>query len=237
MYLSAEKTSSNGIIIALDGPAGSGKSTTARRVAEVLGYVYIDTGAMYRAITLSALRSKTPFDNTAMTALVQSSRIELVRSSGGQRTLLNGEDVSEEIRSTRVTEAVSGVSALSVVRTAMVERQRELGHSGGVVMDGRDIGTVVFPTAELKVFLVASLEERARRRLAELASTQASETTSSLSFEEMCRQLQERDRQDSEREISPLRKATDAVEIDTSSLSIDDQVNAIVSLAKDRIHA
>lgn len=220
------------IIIALDGPAGSGKSTTARRVAQHLGYVYIDTGAMYRAITLAALRNRIPLDNQVFTMLVESSHIELVPSEQGQRTLLNGEDVSEEIRSVQVTEAVSGVSSLSVVRTALVERQRELGAAGGIVMDGRDIGTVVFPAAELKVFLVASLEERARRRLAELG-----DKAHGISLQEMCRQIQERDRQDSERELSPLRKADDAVEIDTSALSIDDQVQRILTLVKERIHA
>lgn len=222
------------IIIALDGPAGSGKSTTARRVAQELGYIYIDTGAMYRAVTLAVLRTNTALEPEAITVLVQSLRIELQPSEQGQRTMLNGEDVSEEIRSVRVTEAVSGVSALAPVRTAMVECQRELGKAGGVVMDGRDIGTVVFPSAELKVFLVASLEERAKRRLAELEQAGKAHN---ISPEEMSRQLQERDRQDSEREVSPLRKAADAIEIDTSSLSIDDQVHRILTLARERINA
>jgi CMP/dCMP kinase len=222
------------IIIALDGPAGSGKSTTARRVAHALGYVYIDTGAMYRAITLAALRAKVGIEDGILAPLVQASLIELLPSEQGQRTLLNNEDVTDEIRSTRVTETVSAVSALSSVRAAMVERQRELGNAGGVVMDGRDIGTVVFPAAELKVFLVASLEERARRRFAELA---ASESVPSLTFEEMCRQIEVRDRQDSEREISPLRKAEDAVEIDTSTLSIEEQAGRILTLAHERIAA
>jgi cytidylate kinase len=220
------------IIIALDGPAGSGKSTTARRVAHALGYVYIDTGAMYRAITLAALRANAAMSDTALAPLVEVTQIQLLPSEQGQRTILNNEDVTDEIRSTRVTETVSAVSALPSVRAAMVERQRELGNAGGVVMDGRDIGTVVFPAAELKVFLVASLEERARRRLAEIA---ASQTAQILTFEEMCRQIADRDRQDSEREISPLRKAADAVEIDTSTLSIDDQAGRILALAHERI--
>jgi CMP/dCMP kinase len=220
------------IIIALDGPAGSGKSTTARRVAQTLGYVYIDTGAMYRAITLSALRANAAIEDAALAPLVQAAQIQLLPSEQGQRTILNNEDVTDEIRSTRVTETVSAVSALSSVRSAMVERQRELGNAGGVVMDGRDIGTVVFPAAELKVFLVASLEERARRRLAELAASNNAQT---LTLEEMCRQIEARDRQDSEREISPLRKADDAIEIDTSTLSIDDQAGRILALARERI--
>ncbi len=217
------------IIIALDGPAGSGKSTTARKIAHTLGYVYIDTGAMYRAITLAALRAGAAIHNDALQTIVQTSRIELLPSAEGQRTLLNGEDVSTEIRSREVTETVSSVSALGVVRSAMVECQRELGNAGGVVMDGRDIGTVVFPQAELKIFLVASLEERARRRLAELGASAAN-----ITLDEMCAQLRERDRQDSEREISPLTKATDAIEIDTSSLSIDEQVSQILAFAEER---
>ncbi|TAE28186.1 MAG: (d)CMP kinase [Candidatus Kapaibacterium sp.] len=226
------QSSERRIIIALDGPAGSGKSTTARNIAHTLGYVYIDTGAMYRAITLAALRAGAAIHNDALQAILQSARIELLPSTDGQRTLLNGEDVSAEIRSHEVTEAVSGVSALGVVRSAMVERQRELGSAGGVVMDGRDIGTVVFPQAELKIFLVASLEERARRRLAELG---AGASAANITLDEMCAQLGERDRQDSEREISPLTKATDAIEIDTSALSIDQQVAQILAFAHERI--
>jgi cytidylate kinase len=187
---------------------------------------------MYRAITLAALRANAAMSDTALAPLVEVTQIQLLPSEQGQRTILNNEDVTDEIRSTRVTETVSAVSALPSVRAAMVERQRELGNAGGVVMDGRDIGTVVFPAAELKVFLVASLEERARRRLAEIA---ASQTAQILTFEEMCRQIADRDRQDSEREISPLRKAADAVEIDTSTLSIDDQAGRILALAHERI--
>lgn len=218
------------IIIALDGPAGSGKSTTARRVAQALGYVYIDTGAMYRAITLAALREERSITNSDLLPVVQEYRLELVLTPEGQRTILGRDDVTQEIRSAEVTKMVSAVSALPSVREAMSKRQREMGKHGGVVMDGRDIGTVVFPEAELKIFLVASLEERAKRRLAELHDT-------TLSLEEMCEQIQERDKQDTERLVSPLRKAPDAVEIDTSALSIEAQTERILALAQERIAA
>ncbi|MCU0424545.1 MAG: (d)CMP kinase [Candidatus Kapabacteria bacterium] len=227
--MSVPLTSPN-IIIALDGPAGSGKSTTARRVAEALGYVYIDTGAMYRAITLAALREERSITNSDLLPIVKEYQLQLTISPDGQRTILGREDVTEEIRSPEVTKLVSAVSALPSVREAMSKRQREMGKNGGVVMDGRDIGTVVFPEAELKIFLIASLEERAKRRLAELKD-------SSVSLEEMCKQISERDKQDTERLVSPLRKADDAVEIDTSALSIDAQTERILALARERIAA
>ncbi len=223
-------SSSPNIIIALDGPAGSGKSTTARRVAEALGYVYIDTGAMYRAITLAALREERSITNSDLLPIVKEYQLQLTISPDGQRTILGREDVTEEIRSPEVTKLVSAVSALPSVREAMSKRQREMGKNGGVVMDGRDIGTVVFPEAELKIFLIASLEERAKRRLAELKSD-------TVSLEEMCKQISERDKQDTERLVSPLRKAADAVEIDTSALSIDAQTERILALARERIAA
>lgn len=223
------------IIIALDGPAGSGKSTTARRVAEVLDYIYIDTGAMYRAITLAALREERSLTNSDLMPIVQEYRLELTVSPDGQRTILGREDVTNEIRSPEVTKLVSAVSALPSVREAMTKRQREMGQKGGVVMDGRDIGTVVFPEAELKVFLVASLEERAKRRLAELTATNAGGAAQGLSLEEMCQQISERDKQDTDRLVSPLRRASDAIEIDTSRLSIDEQTERILALARERI--
>jgi cytidylate kinase len=218
------------IIIALDGPAGSGKSTTARRVAGELGYVYIDTGAMYRAITLAALREERSLTNTDLLPLLEDYHLELVITPDGQRTILGREDVTQEIRSPEVTKFVSTVSALPAVREALSNRQRDMGKNGGVVMDGRDIGTVVFPEAELKIFLMASLEERAKRRLAELGET-------TLSLQEMCRQIDERDKQDAGRLVSPLRRAHDAIEIDTSHLSIEEQTSRILALARERILA
>jgi cytidylate kinase len=279
-------SSRNGIIIALDGPAGSGKSTTARIVAERLGYLYIDTGAMYRAITLAVLREDADISEEGLRPILEQYSVRLVlepaplfageiRSNSSavvekdqsavtptitlQRTQLihhrenyHAEDVSEDIRLQEVTLRVSAVSALPSVRAAMTEQQRAMGKLGGVVMDGRDIGTVVFPEAELKVFLVASVEERARRRLKELqskaeraaaqrtgtaAGTTLDTTIELPTFEELCRQLQERDKQDSERAISPLRKADDAIEIDTSHLTIEEQSAQIVALARQRLQS
>ena len=152
------------IIIAIDGPSGSGKSTTAREAAKILNYLYIDTGAMYRAVTLGWLRSGKEFNEDFICELVKNLNLDLKITNEGQKTFLNGLDVSFDIRKPDVTRWVSPVSAIDCVRTAMVEIQRNMGKSGGVVMDGRDIGTVVFPEAQLKIFLVASIEERAVRR-------------------------------------------------------------------------
>lgn len=220
------------IIIAIDGPAGSGKSTTARRVAQQLGYIYIDTGAMYRALTLAVLRENKPTDEASLSEILRNYSVALRVESDGQHTYLNGEDVSAAIRTPDVTALVSAVSALARVRSDMVHQQQELGKNGGVVMDGRDIGTVVFPQAELKIFLVASPAERARRRVLELAKQGVQ-----MSAEEVERQIVERDRMDSERDISPLRKADDAVEIDTSMLSIEEQTHKVVELAREKIAA
>lgn len=218
------------IIIAIDGPAGSGKSTTARRVAEELGYVYIDTGAMYRAVTLAALRENKELTETSLAEVLQQYAVSLRVTEEGQRTFLNDEDVSAEIRLPEVTARVSIVSALGNVRTAMVQQQQQMGKTGGVVMDGRDIGTVVFPQAELKIYLIASPAERAVRRVRELEKQGVA-----ASVEEVARLIAERDRMDSERDISPLRKAADAVEIDTSTLSIDEQASRVVALARQKI--
>lgn len=215
------------IIIAIDGPAGAGKSTTARLVAEQLGYTYIDTGAMYRAATLLARRQQPPTPPEDIPALLESHSIELRWVEGRQCTLLDGLDVSEEIRSPEVTNAVSAVSAVEGVRHSLVRAQRRFAESGGVVMDGRDIGTHVFPDAELKIFLVADPMERARRRALELRARGQEVNTEALAAE-----IAHRDEQDSLRAVSPLRKAPDAVEIDTTHLTIEQQVQAIVSRAR-----
>lgn len=215
------------LIVTIDGPAGAGKSTTARRVAESLGYVYIDTGAMYRAVTLEALRTGTTLDEKGLAALMEKIQIELRSDDRGQRTLLNGEDVSEAIRRPDVTANVSRVSAEPIVRERLVAIQREIGSHGGVVMDGRDIGSVVFPHAHVKVFLVADLYERARRRIAD---TQGSDDD--ITLEEMVARLAERDRLDSSRATSPLLKPEGAVEVDTTHLTITQQVDLIVQLAR-----
>lgn len=215
------------IIIAIDGYAGSGKSTTARLVAKKLGYTYIDTGSMYRAVTLMWLRTGTELTQENICPLMKNIKLELLQGSNGQIVLLNGEDVSLQIRSPEVSSYVSPVSALRCVREKMVEQQRQMGKDGGVVMDGRDIGTYVFPNAELKIFLTASIEERARRRLKELAEKQIYEP-----LENLIKNITERDHYDSNREISPLRKAQDAIEIDTTNLTIEEQCSIILDLAK-----
>jgi cytidylate kinase len=213
------------IIIAIDGPAGAGKSSTARRVAERLGYVYIDTGAMYRAVSLAALRHNCPLSDSELGDLARSCDIRLEPADGAQRVLLNGEDISLAIRQADVTAIVSQVSAFPSVRRALVARQRAIGEDGGVVMDGRDIGSVVFPHAEVKVFLVAGTDERVRRRLLE-AHTRGE----SITEDEVRRQIVSRDAYDSSRQESPLIKAPGAVEIDTTSCTIDEQVQKILDL-------
>lgn len=215
------------ITITIDGPAGAGKSTTARRVAENLGYVYIDTGAMYRAVTLAALRANISFQDKPLHDLCNSLDIVLEQSFDGQRTFVNGEDVTGLLRRQEVTDAVSAVSAVPSVRRHLVQRQREIGLNGGVVMDGRDIGSVVFPNAQVKIFLVADIAERTKRRLEEARSSGVD-----IDEAQLRNRIAERDKLDSERSDSPLVKPEGAVEIDTTNLTIDEQVNRILHLVK-----
>ncbi|HPD33689.1 MAG TPA: (d)CMP kinase [Candidatus Kapabacteria bacterium] len=217
----------NGIIIAIDGPAGSGKSTSARLVAKALNYIYIDTGAMYRAVTLFWLRSGKELSETAMDELLPKIEISLKQGELGQIVLLNGEDVTNQIRTPEVNQYVSPISAMQNVRNKLVAEQRRIGKDGGVVMDGRDIGTVVFPDAELKIFLIASISERARRRLLELESQGIS-----TNFEEIHSAIEMRDRYDSTRQLSPLKKAPDAIELDTTNLTIPEQCEIVLEYAK-----
>jgi len=214
------------IIIAIDGPAGSGKSTSAKIVAEQLNYIYIDTGAMYRAVTLAWINSGLELTPDNLKLITDSLAIELKQSPGGQRTFLNGKDVSDDIRTPEVTKFVSPVSADGYVREKMVFQQREIGKNGGVVMDGRDIGTVVFPNAQLKIYLVASINARAERRLIEFR-----EKGVVVSKAEVEQLLIDRDKYDSTRQISPLRKSESAFEIDTSDISINKQTQIILNLA------
>jgi len=216
------------LVIAIDGPAASGKTTTARLVAERLGYVHLDTGAMYRAVAANVVRSGIdPADRVAVCALLPSTHIELRRDDGSLKVILNGDDVTEEIRAQRVTRAVSAVSSIPEVREAMVREQRRLGEAGGVVLEGRDIGTVVFPDADLKIFMVAGIRARARRRQEEEDARGVRTDLDALS-----RELEERDRLDSTRSMAPLRKAVDAIEVDTSEMSIEQQVTAVVRSAE-----
>jgi CMP/dCMP kinase len=216
------------LVIAIDGPAASGKSTTARLVAERLGYLHIDTGAMYRAMTLKVLRSKIdPADGAAVGALTSSTRITIATATGRAVVQLDGLDVTGEIRSPDVTRAVSQVSSLRSVRDLMVREQRRLAAEGGVVLEGRDIGSVVLPDADVKIFLVAEPAERARRRLKEL-----SERGIEVGLEELEAEIRERDRKDSSREISPLVKADGAIEVDTSTLTVSEQVDRIIGVVR-----
>lgn len=220
------------LIIAIDGPAASGKSTTARHVAERLGYTYIDTGAMYRAVTLAVLRNGLdPNDRAAVEAIAAEVSVQLRHSpEGNQIVLLNGEDVSVAIRAPEVTADVSAVSSHEGVRRRLVQIQHTIGAEGGIVMDGRDIGTVVFPDADLKIFMVADIRARAERRRAELLAMGSDVTVDGLAD-----QIAARDHLDSSRANSPLRRADDAIEIDTSALDIEQQVELVVALAEARM--
>lgn len=211
------------LIIAIDGPASSGKSTTAKLLADKLGYLYIDTGAMYRAITLMAIRHKILNDSDEIIKLAKKIDIQLKFENGKTSVFVDGIDVSEEIRSMEVSNHVSPVSKIEDIRKIMVEKQRLMGKNGGVVMEGRDITTVVFPEADLKIFLTATIEERAKRRVKEYISKGID-----IDYQQVVENIKERDRIDSSREVSPLKKSEDAIEIDTSDLTIDEQVNLIL---------
>ncbi len=214
------------IIIAIDGPSASGKSTLAKDLSEMLGYIYVDSGAMYRAVTLYLQQQNIPLDNIeAIKQVLGQIRITFQRDAKGNRTLLNGIDVEDAIRSMEVSRQVSQVAAISDVRTAMVQQQQAMGAQRGIVMDGRDIGTVVFPDAELKLFIVSDVIERARRRYAEIQKKQFG-----VSFEDILHNLRERDRIDSTRAVAPLRKAQDAFEIDNTQLSPAQQLARALEL-------
>jgi CMP/dCMP kinase len=219
---------SKGLIVAIDGPAGSGKSTSAKLIAKKLGYVYIDTGAMYRAITYLAHENEAINDESRIIELARSCKIDLDYKDGDVIVLLNGRNISKEIRTAEVNSHVSDVSKISEVRKVLVEKQREMGAKGsGVVMEGRDIGTVVFPNADVKIFLTASLDIRANRRTKEY-----NENGSKVLVDDIKSNLSNRDKIDSSRNDSPLTKALDAVEVDTTNVSIDEQVNLILEEAK-----
>lgn len=220
---------SKNIVIAIDGPAASGKSTTAALVARRLGYLHLDTGAMYRAMTLRILREGvSPGHEQDVVRMVESTEIVLSRTEDGNRVFLQGQDVTEEIRTPEVTRAVSTVSSYPGVRAVLVRQQRTLAEKGGVVLEGRDIGTVVLPDADLKIFMVADVAERARRRREDLRKSGVDADETAIAAE-----LLERDRKDSSRETSPLRQAADAVVLDTSNLTIEEQVEIIVKKARE----
>lgn len=215
------------LIIAIDGPAGSGKSTTAKLLAKKLGYLYIDTGAMYRAVTLYAIKNNLLDDEKKIIDLANQLNIQLKFENGQTKVSVNGKDVTDEIRSLEVNQNVSPVSKIEGVRKILVQKQKQMGKNGGVVMEGRDITTVVFPNADVKIYLTASIDERARRRALEFA-----QKGQQVDIEQVKQNILERDRIDSSRDVSPLTKSPDAVEIDTSHLSIEQQVEQILEEAK-----
>jgi cytidylate kinase len=218
-----------GKLIAIDGPAGAGKSTTARKLAEQLGYVYLDTGAMYRALTWLALQKGIdPSDSQKLTALAEECPVSFKGADdGGQKVFIDSRDVTEAIRSPEVTARVSEVAAHPGVRKAMVVRQRQIGKKGSVVAEGRDTTTVVFPEADLKIYLDASIYERAQRRLLDMARLGVS-----TSLQEQEEEIRRRDEYDSGRKHSPLTKARDAILVNTTNMSIEQQVDHIVSLMR-----
>lgn len=218
--------------IAIDGPASSGKSTVAKIIAKDLNYIYTDTGAMYRSVTYLALKYQVDFaDEKALVELIQRYPITFKQSKEGQLVFVDGEDVTTAIRLPEVTQNVSQVAALKAVRQKLVQQQQVIAKAKGVVMDGRDIGTVVLPDAEVKIFLVASVEERAQRRYKE-----NQEKGIACDYEELKEAIAKRDYYDSHRENSPLKQAKDAILIDTTGMSIPEVVLAIETIAKEKLN-
>jgi cytidylate kinase len=218
--------------IAIDGPAGAGKSTMAKAVAKALNYVYVDTGAIYRTLGCHyEMLGIGPKDADGITRLIGDAYIEArYTEQGEQRMFLNGEDVTGLLRTPEISDYASKISAFPVVREYLLDMQRQIAREHNVVMDGRDIGTVVLPDAEVKIFLTATPEERARRRFEELRLKDPK-----TSYEKVYQDLLQRDHQDTTRKIAPLRKASDAVELDTTNLTIEESVEAILKLAQEKI--
>jgi CMP/dCMP kinase len=218
------------LIIAIDGPVGSGKSTVARRVAELMDYVYLDSGAMYRGVAWKALREHVPLDaEERLKALASATRIDLLSADGSLRVLVDGTDVTDQIRSAAVAQAASKVAVVAGVRAVLVAEQRRAARGGGVVMEGRDIGTVVLPDADLKIFLDASVEVRAERRRLEHA-----QKGESLEFSEVLEEVRQRDRRDRGRAVSPLIRAHDSTYVDNTAMSAEETARLIVLLAHER---
>jgi cytidylate kinase len=218
------------LVIAIDGPAGAGKSTVAKAVAQILGYVYIDTGSMYRAIAWQALSKQVqPDDAEALTAVARTIKIELKNGSLGLRVFANNQDITAAIRTPQVTALVATVAEIPGVRLALLGLQRQLASTGGVVMDGRDIGTKILPTADVKIFLTATVEKRARRRHKEFLAKGYN-----INFAKLQQEIADRDKQDSERACSPLVQASDAVLLDTSDLTVEQAVQSILTICQQK---
>lgn len=217
--------------VAIDGPASAGKSTVAKIVAKNFNYIYVDTGAMYRSITYKAIQNNINLnDENKIVELLHKTKITFTPGNPVQHVFIDGEEVTDKIRSEKVTNNVSTVAALSLIRRELVKRQQEIAKDGGVIMDGRDIGTTVLPNADLKIFLIASVKERAERRYIENQKKGIN-----ITLEELKKEIEVRDYKDSHRKVSPLKKAKDAIEIDTTSLSIEQVSDKISSLIKKRI--
>lgn len=220
-----------GLQVAIDGPASAGKSTVAKIVAKNFNYIYVDTGAMYRSITYKAIQNNINLnDENKIVELLHKTKITFTPGNPVQHVFIDGEEVTDKIRSEKVTNNVSTVAALSLIRRELVKRQQEIAKDGGVIMDGRDIGTTVLPNADLKIFLIASVKERAERRYIENQKKGIN-----ITLEELKKEIEVRDYKDSHRKVSPLKKAKDAIEIDTTSLSIEQVSDKISSLIKKRI--
>ncbi|MBJ6750482.1 (d)CMP kinase [Geomonas anaerohicana] len=221
----------NGVIVAIDGPSGAGKSSLTKLLAQRLGYIHIDTGAMFRAVALMSKRAGIATDDDARLAeLCRGLDVTFVRDGASCRVLANGEDVSTEIRTEEIGLLTSAISARKPVREALLTMQRAMGAKGGVILEGRDIGTVVFPDAEVKFFLSASAEERGRRRYLELAARGDSAT-----LEETIAKVIQRDKQDEGREHAPLKQADDALPIDSTSLSIEEVLSVMENAVRERL--
>jgi CMP/dCMP kinase len=219
------------VIVAIDGPSGAGKSTLAKHLARQLGFIYLDTGAMYRALALKMLRQGIAAEEeNGLAALLRQTEIELREDNGRLEVLLDGVDVADSIRTPEVSQLASKASARKIVRQRMMELQRAAAAKGPIVAEGRDIGTVIFPAAQVKIYLDASVAERARRRFEELRASGRE-----VSMDETVRELTERDRRDSERDLAPLRQAADALAIDSSALTIDAVAERVLELIRLRV--
>lgn len=216
---------SENLIIAIDGPAASGKSTAAKRLAKELGYLYLDTGAMYRAITYAVMQRNMLDDLNGIIDFVRSVELKMKYDNGITRVFINNEEVTDFIRIPEVSSNVSDISRIPEVRSEMVKLQRKLAEQGNLIAEGRDITTVVFPNADVKIYMTASVDERAKRRFKEHR-----ERGDEISYEEVLANLKKRDEIDSGRKVSPLRKAEDAVELDTTNLTVDEELKNMIEL-------
>ena len=222
-----------GINIAIDGPGGAGKSTVARAVAKQLGFIYVDTGAIYRAIGLKFVRTGKSFTNENIISVLPGTELSLTHTDGEQNIIIDGEDVSSLIRTQEISSAASKVSAVPEVRAFLLDLQRDIARKNNVIMDGRDVGTVILPNAEVKIFLTANVEVRARRRHRELMA-KGLETPDT--FERVLKEVAERDKADSERATAPLKPAEDAVLVDTSDMDLEQSVQTVINIIRRKVN-